>query len=606
MKNILSKIAILALFAILFGCNDYLERPDASGLTEDVVFSNMKDAENMLASAYAFAPWGYPTYGTLGAWGYTFRLMNHNTTNLSDEAHTQLSDWTFQSVNLYLTGTVTSSTDYPYTEDKWMLNYQGIRSAFLFLAKVDRVKDGTAALITKRKAEALAFVATKQYENFKRYGGLAWVPTYTIYTETYPTARLTIAQSVDSIISLLERAIPNLPEKTENLEFGRINKIAAMTIKARTLLWAASPLFNPADNVSYFPSYSNQDLIKYPSYDKERWRLAAEASDATLNEALANGYRLTQKGDAGISTFREAYKASIYYFPNDAIKNTEIIWGTRLTETYNDQDWGRYYRIPWGKQSGGFLASVGCNVTPLQDFVDMYEMTDGSDQPATLYNSPNPYDNLDARFSGSMWYHGYKIEGIARPSVDVSWRSETDKGVNRPAATDNCTGYYYSKFIKDQEANGELAFHKAFWPYIRLAELYLMSAEAWNEYDPNGHKQYIRDMINAVRNRAGQPNIELIPGFQDTQSFMRDRIKRERAIELAFEEHRYFDLKRWKMGFTNIGGQKYGMDVTGPAATPTFTRKLIGTVRSFSPRDYLFPIPLTDIQKSDMIQNPGW
>ena len=325
MKHIISKIAILTLFVSLFGCNDYLERPDASGLTEDVVFSNMKDAENMLASAYAFAPWGFPTYGTLGAWGYTFRLMNHNTTNLSDEAHTQLSDWTFQSVNFYLTGTVTSSLDYPYTEDKWMLNYQGIRSAFLFLAKVDMVKDGTEALITKRKAEALAFIATKQYENFKRYGGLAWVPRYTKYTETYPTARLTIAQSVDSIISLLDKAIPNLLEKTENLQFGRINKIAAMTIKARTLLWAASPLFNPADNISYFPSFSDQDLIKYPTYDKERWHLAAEASDATLNEALANGYKLMQKDVDGIASYKEAYKASVYYFPNDAKKNTEII-----------------------------------------------------------------------------------------------------------------------------------------------------------------------------------------------------------------------------------------------------------------------------------------
>lgn len=607
MKQLILKIAILTLLTTLLGCNDFLERPDASGLTEDVVFSTMKDADKVLAAAYAFAPWGYPTYmGQDGSWNYAFRLMNHNTTNLCDEAHTQLNDWSVQGINYYLKGTLSSDLQYPYLEDKWMFNYQSIRSAFLYIDKIDMVKDGDAAIIKKRKAEARAFVAAKQYENFKRYGGLAWVPEYTKLSQTYSTERLTIAQSVDSLVNLLNKAIPDLPVKTEGAEFGRINKIAAMALKARTLLWGASPLFNPSDNQSYFPSFSRQDLIKYPTYDKERWKLAAEAADATLTEALANGYKLIKNGDAGVSSFKEAYKASVYYFPNDPIRNTEIIWGTRLAQTYNETEWGRYYRIPWGRMGTGLLLSVGCNVIPTQNFVDMYEMKDGSDQPATLYNSTTPYENLDARFYGSMFYHGYKLEGVAKPTIDISFRSATDKGANRPESVDNCSGYYYSKFLKDQEITGELSFHNCFWPYIRLAEIYLMAAEAWNEYDPNGHKQHIRDMINAVRNRAGQPNIETIAGFQDTQEYMRERIKRERAVELAFEEHRYFDLKRWKMGDGYIGGQMTGLDVTGTANNPTFTRKPLGEPRFFSNKFYLYPFPLEEIQKSKLIQNPGW
>ena len=109
MKQLISKIAILTFFSTLFGCNDFLERPDASGLTEDVVFSTMKDADKVLASAYAFAPWGYPTYmGQDGSWNYAFRLMNHNTTNMCDEAHTQLNDWSVQGLNYYLKGTLSS------------------------------------------------------------------------------------------------------------------------------------------------------------------------------------------------------------------------------------------------------------------------------------------------------------------------------------------------------------------------------------------------------------------------------------------------------------------------------------------------------------------
>lgn len=600
--------ALFILFVItLTSCDDFLERPDASGLTQDVVFGTMKDADKVLASAYAFAPWGHATYmGADGSWNYAFRLMNHNTTNLCDEAHTQSNAWDIQGINYYLKGTLSSNLQYPYLEDKWMFNYQSIRSAFLYIDKIDRVKDGSPQMIRTRKAEARAFVATKQYENFKRYGGLAWVPKYAELSETYSTERLTIAQSVDSLVSLLDRAIPDLPIKTEGLEFGRINKIAAMTIKARTLLWGASPLFNPADNTSYFPAFSNQDLIKYPTYSKERWKTAAEATDEALNLALANGYKLIQVGDNGITTPKEAYKASVYYFPNDPIRNTEIIWGTRITKTYNENDWGRYFRIPWGKLGTGFLPSVYCTIIPLQNFVELYEMKDGSAQPENLFSVPKPYDNLDARFSASMFYHNYRLEGNARPTVDMSKRSDTDKGANRPDLVDNYTGYYYSKFIKDEEVTGELSFHNSFWPYIRLAELYLMSAEAWNEYDPIGHKSQILTMINAVRNRAGQPNIETIPGYQDNQTYMREKIKQERAVELAFEEHRYFDLKRWKMGDTNIGIQMNMMDVTGSAASPTYTKKPFDEPRFFSNKFYLYPFPLEEVQKSKLLQNPGW
>lgn len=600
--------ALFILFVItLTSCDDFLERPDASGLTQDVVFGTMKDADKVLASAYAFAPWGHATYmGADGSWNYAFRLMNHNTTNLCDEAHTQSNAWDIQGINYYLKGTLSSNLQYPYLEDKWMFNYQSIRSAFLYIDKIDRVKDGSPQMIRTRKAEARAFVATKQYENFKRYGGLAWVPKYAELSETYSTERLTIAQSVDSLVSLLDRAIPDLPIKTEGLEFGRINKIAAMTLKARTLLWGASPLFNPADNTSYFPAFSNQDLIKYPTYSKERWKTAAEATDEALNLALANGYKLIQVGDNGITTPKEAYKASVYYFPNDPIRNTEIIWGTRITKTYNENDWGRYFRIPWGKLGTGFLPSVYCTIIPLQNFVELYEMKDGSAQPDNLFSVPKPYDNLDARFSASMFYHNYRLEGNARPTVDMSKRSDTDKGANRPDLVDNYTGYYYSKFIKDEEVTGELSFHNSFWPYIRLAELYLMSAEAWNEYDPVGHKSQILTMMNAVRNRAGQPKIETIPGYQDNQTYMREKIKQERAVELAFEEHRYFDLKRWKMGDTNIGIQMNMMDVTGSAASPTYTKKPFAEPRFFSNKFYLYPFPLEEVQKSKLLQNPGW
>ena len=603
-KTKILSITLCSLLLISAGCEDFLERPDASGMTNDVVFSTMKDAERVLAGAYSFVPYGFPLCNG-DDWSWMYRILGHNTSIISDESFTQSNGYESQGYNLYIEGTLTPNIAFPFLEDKWVLSYQGIRSAYLFLENVDRVKDANTDLIKVRKAEARAYIGTKMYENFKRYGGLAWVSEYSKIGKEYSTKRLTIQQSVDSIISILDKAIPDLPVKTENMEFGRINKIAALAIKARTLLWSASPIFNPADNVSYFPSYSNPEYIKHQSFSAERWKLAAEAADETLNQALAGGYKLIMNGDPNVGSYKDAYKAACYYFPNDQIKNTEIIWGTRLNKTYNDAMAGQWFLMPWGKLGTGFLTQVLCKYLPFQNFVDFYEMKNGADQPADLYDKPEPYKNLDARFEATMMYHGYKLEGSSNKTMDMSARSNTDKGNNRPDDAQNFTGYYLSKFIKDQEITGELAFHNVFWPYIRLAEVYLMSAEAWNEYDPVGHRQHILNMINAVRNRAGQPNLESIPGYQPTQSFIRERIKRERAVELAYEEHRYFDLKRWKEG-NKLAGQMYMMDVTGAATSPVYTRKPFKNPRTFSAKFYLFPMPNEDILKSDMIQNPGW
>lgn len=604
MKKITIYTILTSLIGLFFSC-DQLERPDASGLTKDVVFSNMREAERTLATSYAFAPWGYPVDQGDGSWAYAFRLLNHNTSNISDEAHTQSNGWDIRGVENYIYGRLTSSEIYPFQEDKWMFNYQAIRNAWLFIENVDNVTDGNPAIIKIRKAEAKAFIATKQYENLKRYGGLAWVPEYPKLGVDYPTERLSISQSVDAIVALLDEAIPDLPMKTENEDFGRINKVAAMVLKARTLLWSASPLFNPENNQSYFPGYGNQQYLKHDNYDKERWRLAAEASDLALQTALSNGYKLIEVGDDGLTSYKQAYKAAVYNFPNDPIKNREIIWGTRLEMNYNAFNWGQWFRIPWGAPGSGILATTYNTCIPLHNFVELYEMKNGSDQPVNLFSTPNPYNNLDSRFSASMTYHGYRFEGASGIVIDMSFRSNEDKGVNHPPASDNTTGYYCNKFIKDQEATGELAFHNVFWPYIRLAEVYLMAAEAWNEYDSGGKRQHILSMINAVRERSGQPKLETIPSFQNTQEYIRERIKRERAIELAFEEHRYFDLKRWKDG-DKLRGQMYSMEIRGNASTPTYTKKVFKNPRIFSDRDYLYPIPLDEIRKSDMKQNPGW
>ena len=128
-------------------------------------------------------------------------------------------------------------------EDKWDFNWQVIRSGWLFYDNVDRVTDGTPKdYINKRKSEALGMIVTKYYEMFKRYGGLPWIDHYLRVGDFPPPVRLSVTATCDSICHLIDRAMEYLPDRNEPGEFGRINRIAMMMLKARTLLVSASPL----------------------------------------------------------------------------------------------------------------------------------------------------------------------------------------------------------------------------------------------------------------------------------------------------------------------------------------------------------------------------
>ena len=147
----------------------------------------------------------------------------------------------------------------------------------------------------------------------------------------------------------------------------------------------------------------------------------------------------------------------------------------------------------------------------------------------------------------------------------------------------------------------------SYWPYMRLAELYLIYAEALTEYDYNANKTEILKYVNIIRRRAGQPDLEDASGFQDNQDYVRQQIRKERAIELAFEEQRYFDLKRWKIPDGHIGGNMYGMEINGTADNPIYNKKIFEE-RVFTSKWYLYPIKEYDVKVSEgkLIQNPGW
>lgn len=594
-------IIVAFLPLIVFVCNDFLEEPDdVGGNTLETIFSRLSSAERVLAGAYSLAPWGFPM--NVGPWGYAIMNYYAPIAAIADEGDVMSKNVEFLHARYHL-GQLTASEVYAYREDKWDFDWQAIRSAWLFYDHADMIQESSRDVIEQRKAEALGMVATKYYELFKRYGGLPWIGQYYEAGTEVGMSRMSVTATADSIVKLCDRAIAvqSLPARETSSEFGRINKVAMMMLKARTLLVSASPLFNPQDNISYYPSFLYQDLIKHESYDRERWKLAADAAREAIDYAHANGYALnTNTGDPYTD-----YKAAITEFPeiissttgNVATNNPEIIWGTRLFRNMEAGSAGYMTRI----YSTSNYTSGGGYCIPLQNIVDCYELKDGSPQTDDHYNQTDPYTKLDERFHTTILYHNRPFGNY---TMDMSPEGDNNA---RVGSGFNFFGYYLTKFFEEMwQSSNQYQCGECYWPYMRLAELYLIYTEALCEYDYAANRQTILDYINPIRQRAGQPQLEDTPHFVDTQEHMRERIRNERAVELAFEEQRYFDLKRWKEG-DKLGGNMYGMEVLGTAEEPQFNRFLFEE-RIFTDKWYLYPIKEEDVMRSQgqVIQNPGW
>lgn len=612
---------ILTLFSfLLFSCKDFLEQKVVSGQTEELVFSNISNAEKVLAGALSMPPYDY--YNVVSGGEYGSRVNGGSMAMLGDEA--DMADKTSQADSRYNKGQLTAAnaSDATVAEFKWSLNFQAIRSAHLFLAKVDGVKDADPQYIAKRKAEAKVFLATKYLEFLMRFGGLCDVNIYVDQSnigEMINNPRLSIAESVDRIVKLLDEAIaePAFPNTSTGVDFGRSNKIAARVLKAKTLLWSASPLFNTI----VFPSFGVQSLVRHTDIStssvQQRWALAKAAALEAINAASAAGYRLVGEDNGGTVNKNLSgavdgtnYKKAITGFPQSG--NTEIIWGTFLNGGTFQPLIAKLNHTIYNKLSNN---NVTPSILPLQNFVELYELTDGSLQNPPLYNNTSSantaplYSNLDSRFHQSIVYNGLKL-GV--PVVSTIGMSTT--GDNRPGATINFTGYYCRKFFTDNKITTQEAFDVEFFPYLRLAELNLIYAEILNESDNSaGARTEALKYLNKVRNRAGQPNLETLTRWQDTQDYLRKCIRNERAVELAFEGHRYLDLKRWLLGNGDnsnpdvlgrgtIGGNMYMFDLsnTGYARTVFETRVFID-------KWYFYPLPASDVNATNkLVQNPGW
>jgi len=455
----------------------------------------------------------------------------------------------------------------------------------MIIENIDRVPDMDAATKKLFKAEARMIQAIHYSDMFRHYGGIPWISkAYSVTDDMDSLPRLTAQASCDSILSLCNKAMPDLPWKISNLEVddGRFTKAAAMGLKARILLFNASPLFNASE--PYLDGEASQlKLTWHGSYDVNRWKLAADAAQALIQEAEATGdYGIHAPGISYRQDFQDAYYQR---------GTTETLISTR-----------RMFRTATGWNYTFYWSSYGWGSTnPTDTYVEMFPMANGLPitDPASGYDPNNPYANRDPRLYESVLTNG----DVFRGRVAELWIGGRER--RSEAGTQARAGYIIRKFMLDCNnvtSQGSITH----WPYLRMAEIYLSYAEAINEFNGGPTPEAYR-CVNIVRNRVG---IGDLPAGLSQEEF-REALILERALEFCMEEVRWFDLIRWKRE-ADFRKPLYGVNVRGTSNAGPFTyeKHLLPKrywVDNWSPKWYLSAFPVNEVNKGyGLVQNPGW
>ncbi|MDR1738248.1 MAG: RagB/SusD family nutrient uptake outer membrane protein [Candidatus Symbiothrix sp.] len=588
-KNILYLLfAAVALFALtscedMFG--DFLDKQPSNELTEAQVFSDWTTTTQFHFDTYNFLRHG------------ACRIQNSWMDAATDLAETSYATGgvrtTFNIGNYY------GSAGASELVDTWEHYYRGIRKCNMLLTRIDSVPKSADLSDEKYatdkmnyKSEARFLRAYFYWEMFLRYGAIPVVTDVlkpngdllTGYT-TRPTIKEYVIDFVLQELKDCEAGLMPYEDGVKTANAGRICQPMARALYSRIMLYMASPRFAAASGVS--------------------WADAANAAKSFIDDYGANYSLFTvveTSGTNGVAAYTNAILRTTYEGNNNEViffrNDVKIAWAGISNDT------------PVGEGGNGGLC-------PSQNLVDMYDMADGSSpfsnyddtgapvydgtatptvNVASGYSDANPWNNRDPRFTATILHHG---TAWGNGTINVI-KGQRDNPVGNANATP--TGYYVRKYIPENILS---AVHSGTsyrnWIIIRYAEILLNYAEALNE--ANGPSSDVYDCLNRIRHRAGiTGNVESRTELTSSQTQMRNFIRKERTVELAFEDHRSWDLRRWNVATQALARPIYGVEV---AADGTVSRK-IAQKRVFEEKMYLYPIPESEAWKTNIENNPDW
>jgi starch-binding outer membrane protein, SusD/RagB family len=563
MKKITNKLLLLSLLALLAGCKkNYLyDGSTTEGpITEAQVWGNDSYARGVLNDAYFHIPEGFDLDGD-GA-----MLASGSDEAVNSNANS--------SINIFNNGTWSPVRS---VDNVFSGLYEGLRKVNLFLVNAPTAaiipQDGLTQEkdIERLRGEAFFLRGLFHFELLKRYGAIPLATRVFKREEDLNLPKNTYQECLDQVTADCDSAITMLPTWTQSwstAQRGRATKMAALALKSRLYLYAASPLNNPAGNTA-------------------KWELAASAAkaliDSNKHSLLSSYYNIFNYGSAQY--------------------NNEVIFATRA-QNRND--------LEMDNAPVSYDGAKG-RTNPTQEFVDAFEMTNGKAITTTGsgYNPSNPYNNRDPRLSLVVNYNGLSFKGRAVQTF-VGGADGLNKNVNA-----TLTGYYMRKFLSQAVTWNQASNTNARRPWVvfRYAEILLNYAEALNELGEPASK--VLPYVNMIRQRSGinMPALQTTNASGNgyvapTKEAIRARIQNERRVELCFEGHRFFDVRRWKLYNTDAGPVTIpvtGMRITvNPDGTLNYERFTVEN-RKFYAQHYLYPFSQSTINlQPAIIQNPNY
>ena len=633
-RNLTYFLLVIVGAALTQSCSYLDVVPDKIG-TIDNSFTNRNEAEKYLNTCYSYIPGNDSPYNNVALMGADELWSYYPLTPYND-----FGPWKIalgrQNVNDPLC-------------NMWYVYYRGIRDCNIFLENVSdmsKVGDLTPSMRKRWLAEVKFLKAYYHFCLFRMYGPIVIADDnlpISATPEEVRKKREPVDKVVQYIVDLLDECLEDLPRVISNKgsELGRVTQIANLTLKARLLVTAASPLFNGNKDYANYVDKDGEHLFN-STEDPTKWDAAIAACKAAIEAS--------QDPELGLELY--SYKSNLILSDETKCQlsirnsvtekwNTELIWGLSSRSDAHLQSLcmtrvGAYPNNMWGGQE---------MLNPTMEATNLYYTKNGvpMDEDKTwnyadrfkvkMHTNEQPYElasyyetiqmNFDREprfyanigFDGCTWYQ-YNCPSDSEKDI---WTAKNRAGQAQGKLGTNSyttTGYWTKKLVSVtyEVTQSGYTTERFPWPEMRLTDLYLLYAEALNEKDDVNNRELAISYLDQIRARAGLKGIKeswdtysKYPNRYKTQEGLREIIQRERAIELMFEGSRFWDLRRWKTANKVLNEKIHGWNFEGETPAEYYSQRTLYTLKFIAPRDYFWPIHQNDlVVNPKLVQNPGW
>lgn len=654
MKNkiktlLLTGCVSLALGTSLSSCQDYLDKEPDSTVSADDAFANFRNFQGFVEEIYNCIPDKEKcNYCPSWNWGDD-EIFNPEADNRMTHQVDLGNFRAWESTGNWLKRDGSSTSTDKFAHGIWNHAWYCIRKCNLGLQNIDKFVTGSAEEKKLIEGQLYFFRAWWHEEMMQYFGGMPYVDTYLDGNAELNLPRLSYRECADKAAADFRKAADLLPINWDKTSAGaatqgkndlRINKIMALGYLGKTYLWAASPLMKNGAQIGASKNGKTYD------YDQEYAKKAAEAFGELLSlvEAGQTQYALAEFKYSDIYNHEKSADANscfsdIFYTKKQNWKmpgTVEAIFRGPSPD-FNGSNWNT--SKVFGPKVQKVVAHDNVIHQPTANLVEAYGMANGEPiylvengqyvlNPKSGFDPEHPFKNRDPRFYHDIVFDGFKyLNGTPGQYADLQYCQLYTGGNMRPIANASRTGYFIQKLVPhtcnevDKDYDWGAAFH-CYLPYMRLADIYLMYAEACAAFGGATGKssnfgKTAEDAINTLRDRCGAGHVA--PEFvADNHKFM-DEVRREREVELSFEGFRFCDLQRWLLLTEAPYNQKFSQEFDRvesadfyknhdpkDAEVANYRRELILT-RNFNTKHYWFPLPIKETQLyPEFNQNPGW